>query len=142
MNRLRDRVDTWQMWGAATVILHGWCSDDGFWYFQLWLISQGRETFEQAAVDPDALADVPAVQALAGRPKREWGEKWPGWEELDYVADDAYGDADRLFHALTRRGHRFRSSPAPADEKWDLSDRSEVDRRYPRLSALFANGGG
>jgi hypothetical protein len=140
MDRLRNRVDTWQMWGAATVILRGWCSDDGFWYFQTWLIGQGRETFERAAVDPDALTDVPAVRALAGRPRREWGEEWPGWEELGYVAEDAHGDSDTLFDALTRRGHWFRSSPAPADEEWDLSDRTGTTRRYPRLSALFASG--
>ena len=87
----RDRVDTWQMWGAATVIFHGWCSDDGFWYFQLWLIGRGREAFEQAVANPDALADVAAVQALVGRPEREWGdEEWPGWEGLGYIADDEY----------------------------------------------------
>jgi hypothetical protein len=119
LDRLRDQVDTWQMWGAATLVFQGGCSDDSFWYFQLWLIGQGRETFERAAADPDTLADVPAVRALAGRFKREWGDdEWPGWEDLDYVAARAYGDADELFEALKRRGHPFRSSPAPADERW------------------------
>jgi hypothetical protein len=86
------------------------------------------------------LANVPGVRALAGRSKREWSDdEWPGWEELDYVSENAYGDADELFGALKRRGHQFRSSPAPADERWDLTDQAELDRRYPQLTALFVH---
>ncbi|MFI7540365.1 DUF4240 domain-containing protein [Actinoplanes sp. NPDC049599] len=136
LDSLRNRVDTWRMWGAATLIFQGWCSDDSFWYFQLWLIGQGREMFERAAADPDALADAPAVRALAGRSRREWNDgEWPGWEKLDYVAGKAYGNADDLHSALRARAHLFRSSPAPED------DRTETDRRYPRLTALLAGPG-
>ncbi|GGP32134.1 hypothetical protein GCM10010287_24150 [Streptomyces variabilis] len=47
------------LWAAAYVI-NGGCSDDGFDYFRGWLIAQGREIFERAVADPDALADCPS----------------------------------------------------------------------------------
>jgi hypothetical protein len=53
------------MWGAASLITDGLCSDDGFWYFQPWLIGQGQHWYQLAAHNPDNLADIPAVRALA-----------------------------------------------------------------------------
>ncbi|MBL7258371.1 DUF4240 domain-containing protein [Paractinoplanes lichenicola] len=137
---LRDRVDTWHMWGAAALVCDG-ASDDGFWYFQAWLIGQGREVFEAAAADPDSLADAPAVRALAGRDSDDWSEdEWPDWELLDYVASEAYEevtDGDDLDDALEARGLIFRASPEPSDPRFELDDPAERHRRYPRLSALF-----
>ncbi|MFE6787867.1 DUF4240 domain-containing protein [Streptomyces sp. NPDC057680] len=52
------------LWAAA-YIANGGCSDDGFDYFRGWLITQGREVFERAVADPDALAELPIVQASA-----------------------------------------------------------------------------
>jgi hypothetical protein len=39
----RKPVDTRLVWGAAWHIMRGWCSDDGFWYFQPWLVGLGRD---------------------------------------------------------------------------------------------------
>src|SRR3712207_8125782 len=39
------------------VLLDG-ASDDAFDFFRCWLIGQGREVFEGALHDPDALADL------------------------------------------------------------------------------------
>ena len=52
----RKRADTWLMWGAARIIMQGWCSDDGFFYFQPWLVGLGR----------DAFARLPRLTALLG----------------------------------------------------------------------------
>jgi hypothetical protein len=52
LGRMRRPADTWTMWGAAYLICDGLCSADGFWYFQAWLIGQGREAFELAVADP------------------------------------------------------------------------------------------
>lgn len=138
--RLRDRADTWHLWGAAVLVCDG-ASDDGFWYFQAWLIGQGREVFEAAVADPDSLAEAPAIRALAGRDPDDWAEdEWPDWELLDYVASEAYEevtDGDDLDDALEARGLLFRSSPEPSDPPFDLGDPSERRRRYPRLCALF-----
>ena len=137
---LRDRIDTYRVWGAAWLVCGGLCSDDGFWYFQAWLIGQGRDAYEAVAADPDALADVPAVRELAGRDPEEWTEQeWPDWESLDDVAEDAYEEATDgdLEQVLVERGYDFRLSPAPSDVPWDFEDDEEMERRYPRLTKIF-----
>jgi hypothetical protein len=48
-----DRSDLWDV--AHTI--NGFCSDDGFLYFQAWLIGQGREYFEAALQQPECAAD-------------------------------------------------------------------------------------
>lgn len=144
---VRQRVDTWHMWGAADRIRHGLCSDDGFWYFQCWLVGLGREQFERVAVDPDLLAEVPLVQQLVGRRLSELSDdEWPAWELLDCVADEAHeraiARADALDDALEARGHLLRqSSPDPQDEQWNFRDQGEMARRYPRLSRMFPMSG-
>src|SRR5687768_8011471 len=88
LDRLRKRVDTWDMWAAGYLICDGLCSDDGFWYLQAWLVGLGREAFERVAVQPDALVDLPEVRRLAGRGIGDWAEEeWPELEALDYVAE-------------------------------------------------------
>ena len=53
-----DRAFTWGLRGAAMRIFGGWCSDDSFEYFRLWLIGRGRMTFERAITMPDSLAGM------------------------------------------------------------------------------------
>jgi hypothetical protein len=142
LNAARRLIDTYAMWGAAYQIMDGLCSDDGFWYFQPWLIGQGRRWYDHAARDPDYLADVPAVRALAGRPSHDWSDaEWPQWEELAYVAPlaDARLTArqDSLFPELAERSLPAASSPAPADRPWDFDNPAEIQRRLPRISQLF-----
>ncbi|MFF5497583.1 DUF4240 domain-containing protein [Streptomyces aquilus] len=50
--------------------MNGGCSDDGFDYFRGWPIAQGREDFERATADPDALAELPAVRASSEMTRR------------------------------------------------------------------------
>jgi hypothetical protein len=141
LDELRDRADTYALWGAAWLICGGLCSDDGFWYFQAWLIGQGQAVFESAVADPDSLAEVPAVRALAGRDSEDWDEdEWPDWESLDDVAEDAYEEAidGDLEQVLLERGHDARLSPEPRDEPWDFEDEADRVSRYPRLTALFS----
>jgi Protein of unknown function (DUF4240) len=54
------------LWAAAYVI-NGGCSDDGFDYFRGWLIARGREAFDQAVADPDALANLADIRSAAER---------------------------------------------------------------------------
>ncbi|GAA0237950.1 hypothetical protein GCM10009527_038140 [Actinomadura nitritigenes] len=138
----RLRSDTHALWGAAYLIMGGLCSMDAFWYFQPWLIGQGRRTFRLVTAVPDLLAELPGIRRLAGRPMGGWSDaEWPEWESLNYLAATAYerltGDEDGLSDALLARGHETPCDTAPADPSWDFDDPAEIARRLPRLSALF-----
>jgi Protein of unknown function (DUF4240) len=117
------------LWAAASVI-QGGCSDDGFEYFRGWLILQGRRVFEAALADPDSLASLPAVHAVAASPVFTLLE----CENALYIASEAY-------EAVVGR---------PLPEDLDLADYPDLDgaldftvddraglqRRLPRLVAL------
>jgi len=133
LDEQRLRVDTWAHWKAATLICSGLCGMDSFFYFQAWLIGQGRVVFESVAASPDALADLPAVRRLAALGSvDEWSdEDWPEWEALYRVPDAALeavhaGDLDALLASLGE-ARAFDVSPGGED----------VERRIPRLWALF-----
>ncbi|TMR24760.1 DUF4240 domain-containing protein [Nonomuraea turkmeniaca] len=137
----RRKVDTWLMWGAVRALyLDG--SDDGFWYFQMWLVGQGRETFERVAREPDALVDVPAVQRLVvmARNRQTWtNDDWPTFESLAYVAVKAWDQAtgkghEELADALESRGFELFALPNPTDEAWELDNAEESARRLPRIN--------
>ncbi|MFC7241411.1 DUF4240 domain-containing protein [Catellatospora aurea] len=149
LDEQRERADTWLMWAAALQICDGLCSDDGFWYFQLWLVGLGRQAFDLVVADPDALATVPAVQALVtadiGERTTQWADgAWPSLEGLDDVAAQAYrrvtgcaDDDEGFFELVEERGHGGGSSPDPADVDWNHEDPAECVRWLPRVSATF-----
>ncbi|WP_405099756.1 DUF4240 domain-containing protein [Micromonospora sp. NBC_01412] len=140
LDEAHARADTTRLWDAALRICGGLCSDDGFRYFQAWLVGLGRAVFDRAVAAPDTLADVPQVRRLAGRPTREWSDdEWPDWESLDYVAAEAHeritGVAEGLEDAvLARVGEPGDESPDLGDEP---DDPAEFTRRYPHLAAMF-----
>jgi hypothetical protein len=142
LDRVRQRADTWHMWGAAYLICDGLCSGDGFWYFLVWLIGLGRDAFELAMADPDNLASVPEVVGLVGRPVDAWqDDEWPQLESLGYVAWEAYeqvtGEEEGLYDAMEARGHHSPTDPNPTGERWDFEDPAEAAHRLPRLSWMF-----
>lgn len=133
---------TWDLWAAADRIM-GWCSDDSFFYFRLWLVGLGRETFERVVADPDALAGVPEVSRLAGRNPADWDdEEWLEWEGLDFVAGRAFvqvtGRTEEDFYAAVEEcGGLGPEVLEPSGERWEANDDEQAHRRLPRLSALF-----
>ncbi|ANZ43306.1 hypothetical protein BBK82_36295 [Lentzea guizhouensis] len=140
VDELRRRVDTWGHWHAADLICAGLCSDDGFFYFQAWLIGLGRETFEAVAADPDALAEVPHVRHLAASGGvHAWpDDEWPDWEGLDHVASEALSGEPGSAELQELLGdHELLVSPEPSGEHWDFADPREIGRRVPRLGVLF-----
>lgn len=142
LDRALTPTFTWDLRAAADRI-RGWCSDDSFFYFRLWLDGLGRDMCEPVARDPDALAGVPEVRRLAGRSPRAWSdEEWLEWEELDYVAGKAFEDVagkadDDFYDAVDARGSDDRELRDPAGERRDGCGDEEARRRLPRLSALF-----
>lgn len=115
------RTDLW----AAAYVINGGASDDGFEYFRGWLVTQGRDVWEAAVADPDALADVPAVRrAIADGEELEC-------EDLLGVAWDAYEEAT---------GEELPETARPAlpqlDAMWDFDDEDEMREHLPRLASL------
>ena len=116
------------LWAAAYVI-NGGCSDDGFDYFRGWLIAQGREAFDQAVADPDALANLAVIRSAAARRTRL------ECESALYIPAKAHKAAtgeDLPADAYVPR----RAEPVGG---WgsDFDDQSEMKRRLPRLTVLF-----
>ncbi|MFF4338546.1 DUF4240 domain-containing protein [Kitasatospora sp. NPDC001540] len=120
-----QRAYTVELWGAAHLLLDG-ASEDAFDYFRCWLIGQGRDVFEGAVHDPDALAELV--------PDFDEEEDGDG-EELGYAADEAYERLTGL--PLPDLGVR---QPAAAYGVWfDFSDKDQLAARYPRLWELYGD---
>ncbi|MFF0429014.1 DUF4240 domain-containing protein [Streptomyces sp. NPDC004520] len=148
LERATERADTRAVWAAANLIEGGHCTEDGFHYFTLWLVGQGRKAYESVLADPDALADLPGIRALVGRHEDEWDDdEWPEWEELDYVAQDAW---DELTGQEGDDGEEFLDAVEEAEDaaeaagEWEEGERPRASRpegsAMPRLTALFPVG--
>ena len=117
---------TQDLWAAAYLI-HGGCSEEGFDNFRGWLIAHGREAVARSVKSPDSLADIPAVRAAADN-----GAIFEAGEVLA-IAANAYqqatgSDLPPGDHPATR---------PEANDLWDFDNEEEMQRRLPRLSALF-----
>ncbi|MHB9862372.1 DUF4240 domain-containing protein [Streptomyces sp. YIM S03343] len=119
-----NRAFTWELWGAARVLL-GAVGDEAFDSFRCWLIGQGREVFEGAVHDPDALAGL----------LTDFDEEIDGdGEELGFAADEAY---EQLTGTVPPD---LGIPPAPAEPEGtplDLADEGALAQRYPRLWERF-----
>jgi len=120
------------LWAAAYVI-NGGCSDDGFDYFRGWLITQGRQVFEQVVADPDALAELPVVRAAADA-------------GLEFECEEALAiawDAHIMATGEELPGDVFTIRYPELDPAWnfDFDDRDEMTCCLPRLAALHLDPG-
>jgi hypothetical protein len=118
------RTDLW----AAAYLLLGEVGEDEFDWFRCWLIAQGREVFEGAVHDPDALAELvpdfdPEEDGVA--------------EDLGYAADEAYEQLTGL--PLPELG--VPQPAGPEGEPLDVTDSAELAKRFPRLWAQFGDLG-
>ncbi|MFJ3230194.1 DUF4240 domain-containing protein [Streptomyces sp. NPDC086787] len=119
-----NRAYRWELWGAAWVLLDG-ASDDAFDFFRCWLIGQGRDVFEGAVHDPDALAE------LLG----EFDEEIDGdGEELGYAADEAY---EQLTGTVAPDLGIVPAPAEPEGEPVDFENERSLAERYPRLWDRF-----
>jgi Protein of unknown function (DUF4240) len=117
------KEDLW----AAAYLINGGCSDDGFDSFRGWLIAHGRAAVAGAVREPDSLAEMPAVKAAA-----QSGAVFEA-EEVLTIAADAYA---QVTGDDMPPGDPTPTRPDPAD-LWDFDDEEEMQRRLPRLAALF-----
>jgi hypothetical protein len=136
-DELHDALYRWDVWAAAYLI-GGGCSDDSFMDFRAGVIALGRQWYERVAADPDSLAAHPAVVEAAGGL-----EEALFYEDVNYAASGAFqqitGDADAFYEAWRDFHKADRENGAAVDmgEDFDFDDDSEMNRRLPRLAALF-----
>jgi hypothetical protein len=130
------RTYDWNLWGASYVI-GGGRSDDGFYYFGLWLISKGEAVYEDALRDPETLVAVilPAdgdceLEAFGYVPGEVWREKTGD----DDISDDAFppgsAEGERIGQAIGN----------PTGELW--ADEAELQARFPKLWQRFSQSPG
>lgn len=115
---LLDDSYRWDLW-AVGYIINGGCSNDGFDYFRAWLMANGRERWETAMQNPEAIG--------------EWAEPDEAdYEDMLYVAVDAY---------TAKTGEEFPydkltvTHPSePAGERWE---EDQLESMYPKLCKKF-----
>lgn len=121
---------TSEMW-CAGYLMNGGCSDDGFEYFRLWVISRGRKVYEAALANPDNLIDYIAEDA-----DMDFFE----FELFWYAAIDAFEeatDAD-LYDYIDDDNFTTREGNYPNFEfNWDEEAPESMKKLCPRLFERF-----
>ena len=123
------RAYSWDLWGAA-YILNGGASDDGFEYFQRWLVSKGRTVFDAAIADPDSLAVIIAPDSQ--------GEY--EFEEFAYVAGSIWSEKTGIESTTDPQGRFPYTGMPPATNPSGVpfeEDPGHLAKRYPKLWARF-----
>jgi hypothetical protein len=122
-------------WATAHVALGG-CSDDAFEYFRGWVISRGRQVFEAALDNPDALigelarlrawtdAELPEMRAVA----------WCAFREK---TGEDYPEAGRRFDAALRRYAPEETAYPDIHFNWKPEVPESLQRICPRVFAHF-----
>jgi hypothetical protein len=105
----------WDLWGAAYII-EGGCSDDGFTDFRYGLISQGKDVYEAALINPDNLAEFDFENELSN-------------ELFGYSALEVY--EQKTGNETPRK--KFEQPDDPTGEEWDFDNENENIKRLPRL---------
>jgi Protein of unknown function (DUF4240) len=115
-NALILRANRWDLWGAA-YLMNGGCSDDGFRYFCHWLISEGKDRFDAALLNPDSLADVP---------QQDYFElELFAYQALDVYESKGGGELTRDFSIETT---------GPLGTEWS---EEELPSLFPRLAGKY-----
>lgn len=120
-----DAAYSRELWSVASLI-NGGASDDGFYYFRLWLVGMGKRVYEAALADPDTLAEVvdPTNDQYEAEIYGVAGRAWAaiGLSEEDFqAAHVASAQGQTRGRELTGewlRGEAFR-------------------QRFPRVDALY-----
>lgn len=120
---------TSEMW-CAGYLINGGCSDDGFQYFRLWVISRGRAIYEAAKLDPDALS-----QHLDDN-MGQYYDFEPFW----YVALTAFEKktGQNLYDYIDEGEFAYSESKYPNFEfTWTEEDPDSMKKICPRLFQRF-----
>lgn len=120
-----------ELWCAGYLMNEG-CSDDGFEYFRLWIISKGRTPFEGALKNPDSLADIA---------DENMGQDF-SFESFWYVALSAFENTTRqqLYDFIDYDNFPYGEGKYPQFEfNWEEDNPESMRKICPRLFDKFAN---
>lgn len=117
------RTDLW----AASYLINGGASDDGFYYFRCWLIGMGETIYNNAIANPDSLADIASPAWFA--------EGIDAEAEINAAAHEAWmrvtGNDDNANYPARKEAAEL------VGGDWNFDDNTEMQKRLPRLSALY-----
>ena len=121
---------TSEMW-CAGYLMNGGCSDDGFEYFRLWVISRGRKVYEAAMANPDNLIDY--IDDDAEMDFFEFELFW-------YVALEAFEEAvvAELYEYIDDEDFKTCEGNYPNFEfNWEEDEPESMQKLCPRLFEKF-----
>lgn len=121
---------TSEMW-CAGYLMNGGCSDDGFEYFRLWVISRGRKVYEAAMANPDNLIDY--IDDDAEMDFFEFESFW-------YVALEAFEEAvdAELYDYVDDDNFKTCEGNYPNFEfNWEEDEPESMQKLCPRLFEKF-----
>ena len=121
---------TSEMW-CAGYLMNGGCSDDGFEYFRLWVISRGRKVYEAAMANPDNLIDY--IDDDAEMDFFEFESFW-------YVALEAFEEAvdAELYDYIDDDNFKTCEGNYPNFEfNWEEDEPESMQKLCPRLFKKF-----
>jgi hypothetical protein len=125
------------LWGAAYLIMGG-CSDDAFDYFRGWLISQGKEAYDQTIANHEYLAEYISEDKLGS-------EGFPENEEMLSVSFDAYclkqnGNTEwdeKLYDEMQNKLESSRRIQPTSEIEFDWEDEEDLAEMFPVLWKKF-----
>ena len=121
---------TSEMW-CAGYLMNGGCSDDGFEYFRLWVISRGRKAYEAAMANPDNLIDY-----IGDDDEMDFFE----FESFWYVALEAFEEAvdAELYGYVDDDNFKTCEGNYPNFEfNWEEDEPESMQKLCPRLFEKF-----
>ena len=121
---------TSEMW-CAGYLMNGGCSDDGFEYFRLWVISRGRKAYEAAMANPDNLIDY-----IGDDDEMDFFE----FELFWYVALEAFEEAvdAELYDYIDDENFKTCEGNYPNFEfNWEEDEPESMQKLCPRLFEKF-----
>ena len=121
---------TSEMW-CAGYLMNGGCSDDGFEYFRLWVISRGRKVYEAAMANPDNLIDY-----IGDDDEMDFFE----FELLWYVALEAFEEAvdAELYDYIDDENFKTcEGNYSNFEFNWEEDEPESMQKLCPRLFEKF-----
>ena len=121
---------TSEMW-CAGYLMNGGCSDDGFEYFRLWVISRGRKAYEAAMANPDNLIDY-----IGDDDEMDFFE----FESFWFVALEAFEEAvdAELYDYIDDENFKTCEGNYPNFEfNWEEDEPKSMQKLCPRLFEKF-----